>query len=128
MTGWKILWDGIAICRQKWSAKLIQVDKVSPWTIKVSGAIFAPVNLRLGNRVQEDGWQDKHWAAPETEGHFVHVAEENKSHDDAIHRLQVGDERYTEGRKLAHYGYPGNVSQGGTHGAKQYQVPNICRL
>ena len=103
-------------------------DSASRRIIERSTAVFAPGNFRLGNRVQEDGGEDKHRAAPKTERHFVHIAEENKSHDDAIHRLQVGNKCNAEGRKLAHYGYPGNVAKGGAHRAKQYQVTNICGL
>ena len=74
-------------------------------------AAFSFYNLFLGNREQEDGRQDNNRADPKSGGHFIHIAKKNKGHDDTIYRLEVGDERHPEGRKLTHNRYPGHIGQ-----------------
>lgn len=60
--------------------------------------IFSSHQLLLGNWKQEDGRQNNNGAYPKTGGHFIHVAEKEERHNDAIHWLEVGDKRHTEGR------------------------------
>lgn len=74
----------------------------------------------LYHGIQEDGGEYNDGPGPKTRCHFVQVAKKNEGHNDAVHRLKVGDERHSKGRKLFHYRYAGHVCKRCTNGA-EYQ-------
>ena len=100
------MWGG----NERRSAKDLDVKKLGLPTLLEAG---------LGNRKQEDRRQNNDRSGPETGRHFVHVAKENKGHQDAINRLKVGNKRHPECRKFAHYRYPGHIRQRGADSAQK---------
>ena len=82
-------------------------------------------HLLLGDRKEKDCRQNNNGTDPETHCHFVHITKEKEGHDDAVHRLEVSDERYPEGGKFAHYRHSGDVRKRSTDGAEQQKIADI---
>lgn len=97
-------------------------EKIERWRLSVSSLR----HLFLSDRKEENCRQDNEGANPKAQGHFIHITKEKEGHDDAVYRLEIGDERYPEGRKFAHYGHSGNVGKRCTDGAEQQKIANIC--
>ena len=90
--------------------------------------IFSPDDLLLSDREKKDSRQNNNSPDPKAGCHFVHVTKENEGHDDAVYRLEVGDECYPEGGKFTHYGYAGYVCKRCADSSKEKKIAHIGTL